>query len=190
MPAIKISMLLSVSIVVFTGCGSHEVYKQSTITSKPYRAAKIDAGVKHVYLNEINKVRSQGRHCGDAGYFSASPALRWSDALYRAAYEHSHDMMRNKTFSHKGSHGTFDWTANAQALSGGSSFRERMENNGYTKWKYIAENIAMGSFTVEQVMTSWLASDKHCANIMNPLFTDVGMAEVNDLWTQDFAAHQ
>ena len=30
----------------------------------------------------------------------------------------------------------------------------------------------------------------HCANIMNPVLTDVGMAEVNAFWTQDFAAHQ
>jgi len=190
MLVIKTSMILSVAIAVFTGCGSHKVYKQSTIISKPYSAVKIDENVRDVYLREINRVRSQGRHCGDAGYFSAAPALRWSDALYRAAYEHSLDMMKNKTFSHKGSHGTFDWTANAQALSRGSSFKERMENNGYTKWKYIAENIAMGSFTADQVMASWLSSDRHCANIMNPIFTDVGMAEVNDFWTQNFAAYQ
>ncbi|PHS41002.1 MAG: SCP-like extracellular protein [Sulfurovum sp.] len=187
---LKTSMILAVAIVAFTGCGSHKVYKQSTINSKPYHAPKIDARVKQVYLREINTVRSQGRNCGDAGYFSAAPALRWSDVLYRAAYEHSHDMMKNKTFSHRGSHGTFDWTANAQALPGGSSFRERMENNGYTKWKYVAENIAMGSYTAEQVMAGWLSSDKHCANIMNPILTDVGMAEVNTFWTQNFAAHQ
>lgn len=190
MLVLKTAMILSVSIVAFTGCGSHKVYKQSTITSKPYSAAKIDESVREVYLSTINRARSEGRRCGDAGYFSAAPALRWSDALYRAAYEHSRDMMKNQTFSHQGSQGTFDWTANAQSLSQGSSFKKRIENNGYTKWKYIAENIAMGSFTADQVMVSWLSSEKHCANIMNPLFTDVGMAEVNDYWTQNFAAHQ
>ena len=190
MSTIKLSMILCTTITVFSGCGSHKVYKQSTITSKPYNAPKIKDSVKQVYLKEINTVRSQGRHCGNAGYFSAAPALRWSDALYRASYEHSRDMLKSDLFGHQGSQSPFDWTSNVQSLSRGSSFRERMENNGYTKWKYIAENIAMGSYTPEQVIASWLSSDKHCANIMNPVFTDVGMAEVNAYWTQNFAAHQ
>ncbi len=190
MHTLKTYMILLLTMTVLTGCGSRKVYKQSTINSKPYTALKIDDSTKKKYLTAINTLRNQGRSCGSAGYFSAASALRWNDSLYRASYEHSRDMMKSNTFSHKGSQSAFDWTANVQALSGASSFKDRIENNGYTQWKNIAENIAMGSFTVDQVMANWVSSDGHCANIMNPLFTDVGMARVNDFWTQNFAAHQ
>ena len=190
MHTLKIYMIILLTMTVLTGCGSSKVYKQSTINPKPYAAPKLDNTTKYKYLTAINTLRSQGRSCGNAGYFSAAPVLRWDDSLYRASYEHSRDMMRSNSFSHKGSQSTFDWTANVQALSGGSSFKDRIENNGYTKWKNIAENIAMGSSTVGQVMDSLVSSDGHCANIMNPLFTDVGMAAVNHYWTQNFAAHQ
>lgn len=190
MYSIKTSMTLCVVITFFLGCGSSKVYKQSRINCKPYNAPKMNENTKTQYLNAINTQRSKGRGCGSAGYFSAAPALRWNDALYRASYEHSRDMMKSNFFSHKGSQSTFDWTAKAQSLSRASSFKDRIENNGYTKWKNLAENIAKGSLTVDQVMHQWTSSDRHCANIMNPQFTDVGMAEVNNLWTQNFASHQ
>jgi len=190
MVGIKTSMTLCMAITLFSGCGSSKIYKQSAINCKPYNAPKLNETTKSKYLNAINTLRSQGRSCGSAGYFSVAPALRWNDSLYRASYEHSRDMMKSNSFSHKGSQSTFDWTSNVQGLYGGSSFKDRIKNNGYTKWKNIAENIAMGSSTVNQVMDQWISSDGHCANIMNPLFTDVGMARVNDFWTQNFSAYQ
>lgn len=190
MYGIKVAMTLSVASTLFSGCGSSKVYKQSMIHSKPYNAPKLNETKKSQYLNAINTLRSQGRSCGNSGYFSSAPVLRWNDSLYRASYEHSRDMMKSNSFSHEGSQSTFDWTANVQTLSGGSSFKDRIENNGYTKWKNIAENIGKGSSTVDQVMALWISSDQHCANIMNPLFMEVGMAEVSHFWTQNFAAHQ
>lgn len=190
MDSLKTYMIVLLTVTVLTGCGSSKVYKQSTLNCKPYAAPKVDESTKNEYLKAINTLRSQGRNCGSSGYFSAAPALRWSDALYRASYEHGYDMVNCNALSHEGSQSTFDWTANVQPVNGGSSFKDRIENNGYTKWKNIAENIARGSFTVDQVMAHWVSSGGHCANIMNPLFTDVGMAEVNDFWTQNFAAHQ
>lgn len=197
MDFIKIYMLFLVSIFFLGGCTSHKVYRESTMVSKPYHTPAIDSGVKQRYLYAINKVRSQGRSCGSAGTFSSAPALKWNDALYKAAYEHSNDMSKSHSMTHKGSQKTSDWTANVQRLNRGSSFKERIENNGYKQWKKIAENIAMGSPTLDMVMAQWLASDGHCANIMNPDFTDVGMAHVKQegsqrsyYWTQNFAAHQ
>lgn len=193
----KIYMLFIIAIIFLSGCGSDNGYRQRNIVPKAYNTSEIDNQVKQIYLNAINKVRSQERSCGNAGNFTSAPALRWSKALYKAAYEHSHDMSKSNYFSHKGSHSASDWTANVQHLGRGSSFRERIENNGYKKWKNIAENIAMGSPTLDMVMARWLASDGHCANIMNPSFTDVGMADVTNegsqlwhYWAQNFAAHQ
>lgn len=194
---IKIYMLLILSIIFLSGCGSQTEYRQSTMIPKAYHAPKIDTQLKQTYLNAINKVRSQARSCGSAGSFASAPALKWNDKLYKAAYEHSNDMSKSSCFSHKGSQSAFDWTAKVQRLGRSSSFKERIENNGYKKWKNIAENIAMGSPTLDMVMTQWVASDGRCANIMNPNFTDVGMADVTNecsqsrhYSTQTFAAHQ
>ncbi len=192
---IKIYMMLLISLIFLSGCGSHKVYRSSTMVSNPYHASNLNSGIKQKYLNAINKVRSQARSCGRAGYFSSAPALRWSDALYKAAYEHSIDMAKNSIFSHKGSNKASDWTAKVQHLGRSSTFKERIENNGYKKWKNIAENIEFGSSSADAVIAHWVRADRHCANIMNPDFTDVGMAyaqkqssHASYYWTQNFAA--
>jgi uncharacterized protein YkwD len=58
----------------------------------------------------------------------------------------------------------------------------------------VGENIASGQRTVEDAVASWLDSPGHCANIMNPAFTDMGAAYAIDprnrnrtaYWTQVF----
>jgi uncharacterized protein YkwD len=167
------------------------------VVPHPYPAPVLDSRTETNYLTGINAVRAKARYCGNEGYFSAAPALQWSDALYKAAYEHSNDMRQTGLFSHKGSGMSSDRTAMVQHLGRGSSFKERIENNGYTAWRHIAENIAEGPFDIESVLERWIRSDKHCANIMNPVFTHVGMARTkkkgsspSSFWTQTFAAHQ
>lgn len=189
--------ILPIVIWLLFGCTTHYSYRQSSIVSHPYAAPVLNRSTKLQYLNLINAVRSHARNCGSKGYFSAAPALKWSDALYRAAYEHSNDMKKSHYFSHQGSHNASDWTAKVQHLKKGSSFKERIENSGYKAWKHIAENIEGGSSTAKAAMQHWLEADHHCANIMNPIFTEVGMAHIENrgstishLWTQTFAAHQ
>lgn len=193
----KRKSVFSVLILLLFGCTTHYSYRQSSIVSHPYTAPPLNHSTKSQYLNLINEVRSHGRSCGSKGYFSAAPALRWSDVLYKAAYEHSNDMQKSHYFSHQGSWSYSDWTAKVQHLKRGSSLKERIENNGYKAWKHIAENIEGGSATAKAAMQHWLGADRHCANIMNPIFTEVGMAHIESrgsdiphLWTQTFAAHQ
>ena len=123
--------------------------------------------------------------------------LVWNDALYKASYEHSDDMMRSNTFSHDGSGTEYDWTAIILDLRRGSNFRERMENNGYSNWAAISENIAAhkGFFADELalVINGWIESDGHCHNLMNGDYEEIGMAHVEngsgdytDYWTQNF----
>jgi len=45
----------------------------------------------------------------------------------------------------------------------------------------------MGQQNEEEVMKSWLKSPGHCANIMNPNVTEVGVARSGNYWTQLFA---
>lgn len=195
MTKIKVSIFFFISLILFIGCGTTKVYKEGTMVSRPYQSPMLGSESKERYLNAVNKVRSQGRECGREGYFSPASSLRWSDALYKASYEHSNDMAKSNSFSHLGSSKSHDWTASVQHLKRGSSFKERIENNGYKRWKNIAENIALGAATIDEAMDQWLGSDRHCANIMNPEFTDVGMARVKKdgtqqiyYWTQNFGA--
>ena len=179
------------------GCTTRYHYKTSGVKPHPYPAPRLVHSEIRRYLNAVNRIRAEGRRCGHAGYFPAVAPLRWSDALYRAAYEHSRDMQHTNRLSHQGSHSGSDRTARVQRLGHGSSFRERIENNGYTRFRLIAENIAYGEPTVDAVMQLWIHSEGHCENIMNPDLTHFGMAHSPKqhsrdrlYWTQDFAAHQ
>jgi uncharacterized protein YkwD len=188
-------ILLFTSILI-GGCATTYHYRPSSITPKPYTAVSLDSQTVRAYTAAVNKVRRQGRYCGDSYYPAVAP-VKWNNALYRSAYEHSRDMMITGRMQHRGSNRKSDWTAKVQHLPQGSSFRQRIENNGYTRWRRIAENIESGSATLSQVMAHWLASEGHCKNIMNPDFREFGMAHLQrkgsryeHYWTQDFARHQ
>ena len=73
----------------------------------------------------------------------------------------------------------------------GRTFVDRINATGYA-WSTIGENIAAGYPTVNAVIDGWMASDGHCANLMNPAFKDVGVACVaaasstyKSYWTMD-----
>jgi uncharacterized protein YkwD len=129
-------------------------------------------------MARINQIRSSVHTCGTLTY-AAAPPLTWNTKLFNAAAEHSADMAANNYFSHT----SLD----------GRTFSQRITDAGYS-WSYAGENIAAGQTTVDQVMTAWLNSPGHCANLMNQNFTDVGVACVrNDAstyhyyWTMDLA---
>lgn len=155
----------------------------------------LDDTLKQAYLDIINEARSEGRTCGQYGYFPATGALTWNKRLYDAAYEHSKDMGVSNTFSHTGSGTQSDETAKALHHGTGSSVGERIEHNNYTNWHRYGENIAAGTSMDEAVeaMEGWLKSPGHCKNIMKPEFKEVGMAVYYNenshykyYWTQDF----
>jgi len=154
-------------------------------------STELDA-TKQKYLDAINQARSQTQDCGSKGIKSPAPALKWNDKLYDAAYIHSNDLAETDTFSHTGSGTQSDLAAQKLHPNVGSTVKERIEYTGYV-WSRYGENIAAGYGTLASVMTGWLNSPGHCANIMNPNFKEVGMALVTkdgsyyyDYWTQDF----
>jgi secreted trypsin-like serine protease len=81
--------------------------------------------------------------------------------LNQAALAHSEDMALNDFFDHTG--------------SDGSSVTDRMETAGYVDWWTAGENIAAGQTTPAEVMTSWMNSPGHRANILNCDFEDIGV---------------
>ena len=166
---------------------------QGSDTSKKTIISKVSEEDKQVFLDAINAARADTQDCGDQGVFQPAPALTWNDKLGNAAYEHSNDMAKSDTFSHDGSGTATDITAQAEKLGRGSHFTERIDHHGYTQWRTVGENIAAGYRNAEDVVTAWIKSPHHCANLMNPKFSEVGMALVIEddskyyqYWTQEF----
>lgn len=140
---------------------------------------KDTAQVSQKVLSLVNAARAKARKCGSTA-FAAAPPLTLSAKLNRAALIHSQDMANKKFFEHQG--------------SDGSTVGIRTARIGY-KWRTVGENIAIGAQTAEVVVQGWIDSPGHCANIMTPGFTEMGVAFVVDrksdagiYWTQVFAA--
>ncbi|MEJ2620604.1 MAG: Ig-like domain-containing protein [Candidatus Thiodiazotropha sp.] len=129
-------------------------------------------------LTLVNNARAVSRDCGTTNY-AAVDAIAWHCQLESAALSHSSSMADNDYFSHTG--------------LDGSSAGDRITATGYS-WRAYAENIAAGYNDEEAVMTAWLESPGHCANIMNATVTEMGAgvaendaARYRIYWTQDFA---
>ena len=100
-------------------------------------------------------------------------ALRLDDTLSRYAAVKSQDMHDNGYFSHT-------------SPTYGSPF-DMMKSFGIT-YNYAGENIAMGYSSPEAVMTAWMNSAGHRANILSANFTTLGVGYGADggYWTQWF----
>ena len=127
-------------------------------------------------LELTNEARAHARRCGWTSYHAAPP-LTFNTALERAALEHSRDMAKRNYFDHTG--------------SDGSTPADRITKTGY-KWRMVGENLASGMTTPEEAVAGWIKSPHHCANLMTPGFTEMGLAfAVNPsgsdiYWTQTF----
>ena len=113
-----------------------------------------------------------GCKCGNVNMPKVKP-LTWNDTLSLAALNHSTDMSEKGYFSH----------INKENLTPG----DRLRNINFL-WRSYGENIALGQPDEENVMQAWLKSPGHCQNIMNASFKLVGVARVNNYWTQVFAS--
>jgi uncharacterized protein YkwD len=197
-------IVLGALMVALAGCGGGggasavSDGSEGIANPDPIDAPELSESEKEAYLEAINDARSQQQDCGEEGSYGPADPLEWSDELYKAAYEHDRDMVETDMvpLSHDGSGTEYDYTARVQGLEH-STFRDRIENNGYTGWRRIGENIAAGTTmdTARKAVEAWLESDGHCANLMNPDYKEVGMAHVEKegahythYWTQDFGA--
>lgn len=71
-----------------------------------------------------------------------------------------------------------------------SKIDSRAGDFGYA-FRKIGENLGAGQYSVEQVMREWMRSPGHRANILDPEFTEVGLAvrvggEHGVYWVQEF----
>ena len=129
---------------------------------------------KTAFLVEINFYRSSGCKCGNTN-MPPVPLLKWNDLLEEAATRHTNDMSNNNHFDHQG--------------TDGSSSSQRVSDTGYN-WRAVGENIAFGYTSISSVVAAWIDSEGHCKNIMNEAFTEMGVSEKNNYWTQSLARPQ
>ena len=109
-----------------------------------------------------------------------APPMKWNDQLEHAASVHAADMYKNNYFGH--------------LSKSGKTFKDRIRGAGYTisgySSFYVGENIARGQRSIQEVMDDWFKSEGHCKNLMNPSFTEVGVAKNNLYWVQDFGGRK
>lgn len=127
-----------------------------------------------------NQARGAGARCGDQWY-PATGSLRWDARLGAAALRHSRDMARRDYFDHTSPQGM-------------TAF-DRIRAAGY-RYRWAGENIAAGRSLASPaaVVAAWLASPAHCRVLMNPAYTEVGVAraagpgDYSTYWTQALGA--
>jgi uncharacterized protein YkwD len=98
-------------------------------------------------------------------------ALVWDRRAAAVAQAHCRDMFRRHYFSHTSPDGRSTW--------------DRLAASGIT-YSEAGENIAWGQSTGRAVLTAWLRSPGHRANIERGSYTHHGVGKVGAYWTQVF----
>ncbi len=134
---------------------------------------------EHALIVEINRVRRENGRL---------PPLKMEPLLEQVAQAHSQSMAEHDFFGHKGHDLSSPW--------------ERIEAAGYETWTVLAENIAAGYATPEEVVRAWMDSSRHRENLLNKDLREAGVGhfhEENDTypggtwgyqhyWTMDMGA--
>lgn len=130
----------------------------------------------------VNEYRAAGANCDSQGQFAATQPLAMDAILRCSSRLHSLDMFERDYFDHTNPDGEDPF--------------DRMEDAGFSG-SYMGENIAWGQSSPTAVMEAWIDSDGHCANVMNPNFTLLGVGyypgsdnwrDGQHFWTQNLGA--
>ncbi len=140
-----------------------EETKTVTITTAPNETE--DWGMRVLELT--NDIRAE---------YNLAPLI-WDDTLASLAKEHCEDMANRDYFSH-------------DTPEGKSPF-DRMKDAGL-KYVYAGENIAAGHYSPEEAVNSWMKSEGHRENILNPNYKSLGVSFARGgsygiYWAQEFA---
>jgi hypothetical protein len=135
--------------------------------------AQADAGFEGRVLDLVNRERAS-RGLG---------SLALASELQTAARRHADAMARGGFFAH--------------SAPDGSTPVSRVEAAGYRGWTLVAENIAAGYDSPEQVMASWMSSPGHRENLLLPNAREIGIGHVyragtefGNYWVQNFGARR
>jgi len=137
----------------------------------------------------INNIRARLDACGEEGMLAVSaastrfervadatpridarPRLQWNPLLAKTAQRHSESMAAEGYFDHVDSQGR---TVGARARAAGYRYR------------VVGENLAAGHRSIEEAIRGWLLSASHCRNLIDPRFTEFGIARVQSRDVKD-----
>lgn len=144
-------------VLLFAADAAFPAATSATVTLP---ATARSAEVRERVLELVNRARARDRQCGRELFSPADP-LSMSGPLQSAATAHARDMARHGYFEHR--------------ARDGSEPKDRVRRAGYRP-RLTGENIAFGPESAEEVVSGWLASPGHCANIMDPRFREMGVA--------------
>ncbi|MBO3746345.1 CAP domain-containing protein [Streptosporangiaceae bacterium NEAU-GS5] len=138
-------------------------------SGQPPQQAPTDGGAVGTSVeNEVVRLTNAERAKAGCGPLTHDARLR------KAALGHSADMSAQNYFDH--------------TSKDGRSFADRIKATGY-RFTAAGENIAKGYRTAADVVTGWMNSPGHRANILNCTYKDIGVGYVaagGPYWTQDF----
>lgn len=120
----------------------------------------VDAGEMQRAVQLLNALRARGAPCSQVGV-ATSPPLAWEPRLANTAGEHATDLAKRDEISH------------LDARQRG--FKLRLASSGYDA-RAAGENLAVGQPDFATTLQSWVDSPVHCATLMTPAFSDVGLA--------------
>lgn len=126
-------------------------------------------------LLRINQIRTQ----------KGLRPLQYNTMLERSAQGFAEDMARRGYFSHVSPEGT--------------TLRERIQTSGYRDRSFaedcfcikgysLAENLARGQRTVQEVIAAWMKSPSHREAILGSEYKDTGFGMSAGYWVQHFGA--
>jgi uncharacterized protein YkwD len=109
-------------------------------------------------VQHINALRQAGDLCGVS---DAAPPLVWQPRLEASATAQASDLAVRDTVEH----------VDAQ----NRPLEARLRAVGY-RFKSGAENVAAGQTDVDAAIAGWVASRSHCTELMQPRYTEIGLA--------------
>ena len=108
-----------------------------------------------IYASVLVNLTNKDRVLANVNELTVSPLLE------KAAQMKANDMAKRSYFAHNTPEGKTPWYWFGEA--------------GY-KYKYAGENLAVNFTDSEEVITAWKNSRGHFLNIINPKYTEVGIA--------------
>jgi uncharacterized protein YkwD len=160
----SLSLLL---VVVGVLAGTPDAAGNLRHTSRSLQTYTQTDGYQATMLELVNKQRAA----------NGLSSLCMNSKLATSALRHSKDMAVEDYMAHNG--------------SDGSTMEERITDAGFV-WTAVGENVAAGQETVSDVMTAWMNSPEHKANILGD-YKMFGTAYAysadttyQHYWTQDF----
>lgn len=160
--AVALSGCVAVVKIPMAPATTFRPWPASAACPAPDRSAADAARVLH--LVNLHRARA------GLGALSASAAL--SDAAHRFAC----DLARRTSLSHTG--------------SDGADLRERLARAGAVAG-LMAENVAAGQVSPEEVVADWMASPHHRDNILRPDLTQLGLGQADGampVWVLDLSS--